>query len=120
MSNARKIIAWMLTVIMVLGMCTTVSAAELKITRQPENAVSAEGNTVIFEVAAEPADNVTCQWQQGVLQKTDGDAEPVYTWTDIPEASGARYEHKVTAADLSGNVYRCKLWRSQRQGSCRI
>ena len=109
MSNARKIIAWMLTVIMVLGMCTTVSAAELKITRQPENAVSAEGNTVIFEVAAEPADNVTCQWQQGVLQKTDGDAEPVYTWTDIPEASGARYEHKVTAADLSGNVYRCKV-----------
>lgn len=109
MSNARKIIAWMLTVIMVLGMCTTVSAAGLKITRQPENAVSAEGNTVIFEVAAEPADNVTCQWQQGVLQKTDGDAEPVYTWTDIPEASGARYEHKVTAADLSGNVYRCKV-----------
>ena len=99
----------MLTVIMVLGMCTTVSAAGLKITRQPENAVSAEGNTVIFEVAAEPADNVTCQWQQGVLQKTDGDAEPVYTWTDIPEASGARYEHKVTAADLSGNVYRCKV-----------
>ena len=109
MSNARKIIACMLTVIMVLGMCTTVSAAGLKITRQPENAVSAEGNTVIFEVAAEPADNVTCQWQQGVLQKTDGDAEPVYTWTDIPEASGARYEHKVTAADLSGNVYRCKV-----------
>ena len=99
----------MLTVIMVLGMCTTVSAAGLKITRQPENAVSAEGNTVIFEVAAEPADNVTCQWQQGVLQKTDGDTEPVYTWTDIPEASGARYEHKVTAADLSGNVYRCKV-----------
>ena len=99
----------MLTVIMVLGMCTTVSAAGLKITRQPENAVSAEGNTVIFEVAAEPADNVTCQWQQGVLQKTDGDAEPVDTWTDIPEASGARYEHKVTAADLSGNVYRCKV-----------
>ena len=109
MSNARKIIACMLTVIMVLGMCTTVSAAGLKITRQPENAVSAEGNTVIFEVAAEPADNVTCQWQQGVLQKTDGDAEPVDTWTDIPEASGARYEHKVTAADLSGNVYRCKV-----------
>lgn len=109
MSNARKIIACMLTVIMVLGMCTTVSAAGLKITRQPENAVSAEGNTVIFEVAAEPADNVTCQWQQGVLQKTDGDTEPVYTWTDIPEASGARYEHKVTAADLSGNVYRCKV-----------
>lgn len=103
--------AWMMTVAMALGMGTTVSAAELMITSQPEDAASAEGSTVIFEVAAEPAENVTYQWQQGILQeKEDEDEKPVYSWTDIPEADGVRYEHKVTAADLSGNVlYRCQV-----------
>ena len=111
MSKARKIMAWMMTVAMALGMGTTVSASELMITSQPEDAASAEGSTVIFEVAVEPAENVTYQWQQGILQeKEDGDEKPVYSWTDIPEADGARYEHKVTAADLSGNVlYRCQV-----------
>lgn len=111
MNKARKIMAWMMTVAMALGMGTTVSAAELMITSQPEDAASAEGSTVIFEVAAEPAENVTYQWQQGILQeKEDEDEKPVYSWTDIPEADGVRYEHKVTAADLSGNVlYRCQV-----------
>ena len=111
MSKARKIMAWMMTVVMALGMGTTVAAAGLTITGQPEDAASAEGSTVIFEVAAEPAENVTYQWQQGILQeKEDEDEKPVYSWTDIPEADGARYEHKVTAADLSGNVlYRCQV-----------
>ena len=45
---------------------------------------------------------VFCRRQMGMQR-------PVDTWTDIPEASGARYENKVTAADLSGNVYRCKV-----------
>lgn len=103
--------AWMMTVAMAFGMGTTVLAAELMITSQPEDAASAEGSTVIFEVAVEPAENITYQWQQGVLQeKEDGDEKPAYSWTDIPEADGARYEHKVTAADLSGNVlYRCQV-----------
>lgn len=109
MSKARKIMAWLLTGIMALGMCTTVSAAGFSITRQPEDAASAEGSTVVFEVAAEPSDNVTYQWQQGVLQKTEEDTEPVCSWTDIPGADKARYEHKVTAADLSGIGYRCKV-----------
>ena len=111
MNKARKIMAWMMTVAMAFGMGTTVSAAELMITSQPEDAASAEGSTVIFEVAVEPAENITYQWQQGVLQeKEDGDEKPAYSWTDIPEADGARYEHKVTAADLSGNVlYRCQV-----------
>lgn len=109
MSKARKIMAWLLTGIMALGMCTTVSAAGLTITRQPEDAASAEGSTVVFEVTAEPSDNVTYQWQQGVLQKTGEDTEPAYSWTDIPGADKARYEHKVTAADLSGIGYRCKV-----------
>lgn len=111
MSKARKIMAWMMTVAMAFGMGTTVAAAELMITSQPEDAASAEGSTVIFEVAAEPAENVTYQWQQGILQeKEDEDEKPVYSWTDIPEADEARYEHKVTAADLSGNVlYRCQV-----------
>lgn len=111
MNKARKIMAWMMTVAMALGMGTTVSAAELMITSQPEDAASAEGSTVIFEVAVEPAENVTYQWQQGILQeKEDGDEKPAYSWTDIPEADGARYEHKATAADLSGNVlYRCQV-----------
>ena len=59
MSKARKIMAWMMTVVMALGMGTTVSAAGLTITGQPKDAASAEGSTVIFEVAAEPAENVT-------------------------------------------------------------
>lgn len=111
MSKARKIMAWMMTVVMALGMGTTVAAAGLTITGQPEDAASVEGSTVIFEVAAEPAENVTYQWQQGILQeKEDEDEKPVYSWTDIPEADEARYEHKVTAADLSGNVlYRCQV-----------
>ena len=111
MSKARKIMAWMMTVVMALGMGTTVSAAELMITGQPEDAASVEGSTVIFEVAVESTENVTYQWQQGILQeKEDGDEKPAYSWTDIPEAGGARYEHKVTAADLSGNVlYRCQV-----------
>lgn len=111
MSKARKIMAWMMTVVMALGMGTTVSAAELMITGQPEDAASVEGSTVIFEVAVESTENVTYQWQQGILQeKEDGDEKPAYSWTDIPEADGARYEHKVTAADLSGNVlYRCQV-----------
>lgn len=111
MSKARKIMAWMMTVVMALGMGTTVSAAGLTITGQPKDAASAEGSTVIFEVAVESTENVTYQWQQGILQeKEDGDEKPAYSWTDIPEADGARYEHKVTAADLSGNVlYRCQV-----------
>ena len=111
MSKARKIMAWMMTVVMALGMGTTVAAAGLTITGQPKDAASTEGSNVIFEVAAEPAENVTYQWQQGILQeKEDEDEKPVYSWTDIPEADEARYEHKVTAADLSGNVlYRCQV-----------
>lgn len=111
MSKARKIMAWMMTVVMALGMGTTVSAAGLTITGQPKDAASAEGSTVIFEVAVEPAEKVTYQWQQGILQeKEDEDEKPAYSWTDIPEADGARYEHKATAADLSGNVlYRCQV-----------
>lgn len=109
MSKARKMMAWLLTGIMALGMCMTVEAAGITITRQPEDVSSAEGDTVVFEVTAEPADNVTYQWQQGVWQKAEEGKEPALTWTDITGADKAVYEHKVTAADLGGNVYRCKV-----------
>ena len=109
MSKARKMMAWLLTGIMALGMCMTVEAAGITITRQPEDVSSAEGDTVVFEVTAEPADNVTYQWQQGVWQKAEEGKEPALTWTDITGADKAIYEHKVTAADLGGNVYRCKV-----------
>ena len=109
MSKARKMMAWLLTGIMALGMCMTVEAAGITISRQPEDVSSAEGDTVVFEVTAEPADNVTYQWQQGVWQKAEEGKEPALTWTDITGADKAIYEHKVTAADLGGNVYRCKV-----------
>ena len=109
MSKARKMMAWLLTGIMALGMCMTVEAAGITISRQPEDVSSAEGDTVVFEVTAEPADNVTYQWQQGVWQKAEEGKEPAFTWTDITGADKAIYEHKVTAADLGGNVYRCKV-----------
>lgn len=109
MSKARKMMAWLLTGIMALGMCMTVEAAGITITGQPEDVSSAEGDTVVFEVTAEPADNVTYQWQQGVWQKAEEGKEPALTWTDITGADKAIYEHKVTAADLGGNVYRCKV-----------
>ena len=109
MSKARKMMAWLLTGIMALGMCMTVEAAGIAITGQPEDVSSAEGDTVVFEVTAEPADNVTYQWQQGVWQKAEEGKEPAFTWTDITGADKAVYEHKVTAADLGGNVYRCKV-----------
>ena len=109
MSKARKMMAWLLTGIMALGMCMTVEAAGITITRQPEDVSSAEGDTVVFEVTAEPADNVTYQWQQGVWQKAEEGKEPALTWTDITGADKAVYGHKVTAADLGGNVYRCKV-----------
>lgn len=109
MGKARKMMAWLLTGIMALGMCMTVEAAGITITRQPEDVSSAEGDTVVFEVTAEPADNVTYQWQQGVWQKAEEGKEPALTWTDITGADKAIYEHKVTAADLGGNVYRCKV-----------
>lgn len=109
MGKARKIIAWLLTAIMVLGMCTTVFAAGLTVTKQPSNVSSAEGDTAVFEVTVTPAENVAYQWQKGVPQQKPGDKQNAYTWTDIEGAKAARYEHKVTKEDLSGVVYRCAV-----------
>lgn len=108
MSKARKIIAWLLTAIMVLGMCTTVFAAGLTITKQPANVSTADGDTIAFEVAVTPADNVAYQWQKGVPQKT----KDTYTWTNIEGATQARFEHKVDKDDLNGVVYRCEVKRN--------
>lgn len=108
MSKARKIIAWLLTAIMVLGMCTTVFAAGLTITKQPANVSTADGDTIAFEVAVTPADNVAYQWQKGVPQKT----KDTYTWTNIEGATQARFEHKVDKDDLNGIVYRCEVKRN--------
>lgn len=118
MGKARKIVAWLLSAIMVLGMCTTAFAAEttLKISAQPASAVSAVDGSVVFEVAVTPTDNVTYQWQKGVPEKkadANQKAETTYKWTNIEKANAARYEHKVTAEDLKGNVYRCEVKRGQ-------
>lgn len=108
MKKAKKFVAWLLGTVMILGTSTTAFAAQAVIEKQPQDAVSAENAMAVFEVAVQPSEGVSYQWQQGVPQMQEAEAVQ-YIWTDILGADGPAYEHTVTAEDLTGIVYRCAV-----------